>query len=73
MLQAMQSIMGSPFAGAFEVPKMFLYIMKTMGAKNVQDFLKPDALNISSRIAENAAVQEQADKGNLVPLDQFGG
>ena len=73
MMQAFQVMMSSGIGPAFDVVKLFLYIMKASGAKNVQDFAKPGALGIATQVMEDAQVADQVQAGNLVPIESIAG
>jgi hypothetical protein len=48
----------------FDVPKIFMYIAKQLGAKNVEDFRR-----IQTKVLPDQVVQQQAQAGNLIPIN----
>lgn len=53
---------------SFDMQKIFKHIARQMGAKNVDDFVAK-AQNVKPQVQEDANVQREVDKGNLVPMN----
>lgn len=51
----------------FDTVKIFKYIARNAGAKNVDEFVRRGA-GINQQVASDGGVQAQAQQGNLVPL-----
>jgi len=59
-----QIIAGTPeLHQKFDLPRIFMHIARNSGAKNVQDFVRVEVM-------PDEQVQQQTDKGNIVPFDQ---
>jgi hypothetical protein len=52
---------------AFDVPKLFMYIAKELGAKNVQDF-KRNMGQIQPQTMPDEQVMQQVQAGNMIPV-----
>ena len=72
--QIFQTIVSTPLAPAFNIPRMFLYIAQLGGAKNVEEFLMDPRMAESGIVPmPNAQVDQQAAAGNLVPVSALNG
>lgn len=56
-------------AQRFDVVRIFTHIARNLGAKNVNDFVRAGG-NINPNILPDDTVQEEARKGNIVPIQQ---
>jgi len=65
--QMFETIAKNPeLAQKFDLTRIFTHIARNNGAKNVQDFIK-------TKVMPDEDVQGEAQKGNLVPVNQIGG
>jgi len=56
-------------AKEFDTVKIFKHIARNAGAKNVNEFVRRGG-NIRSNVMPNEQVSEQANMGNIVPMNQ---
>ena len=65
--QMFETIAKNPeLAQKFDLTRIFMHIARNNGAKNVQEFIK-------TKVMPDEVVQDQAQKGNLVPFNPAGG
>ena len=57
-----------PLMQEFDTTRIFMYIASQLGAKNVEDFRR-DINRIQPTVMPDEQVQEQAQAGNLVPME----
>lgn len=70
-VQLFQSIGTNPMLmQMFDVPRIFMHIGRLLGAKNIWDFVKRGG-NVIPFVQPNEQVIDQAQAGNLVPVDQL--
>ena len=70
-LQLFQTIAGTPeLYSQFDITRIFMYIATQLGAKNVEDF-KRKAQNTTVETRPDEEVVREAEKGNLIPLEEF--
>jgi len=68
-IQAFNIIMSNPeMAQRFDTMRVFKYIARNMGAKNVDEFEKKDPQQVNTQIMPDDQVQQQVQSGNLVPF-----
>ncbi len=62
------SIIGVPeLYQELDVPRIFLYIAKEMGAKNVEDF-KRNVNQIQPEVVDDETISREAERGNIVSI-----
>jgi hypothetical protein len=54
----------------FDITRIFTHMARLNGAKNVMDFVKKGG-NVDPQMAGNEDVLEQAQAGNIVPVDEY--
>lgn len=69
--QLLQMIMSSPFAPMFDVARIFKHIARLLGAKNINDFIIANPMQISMQ--NQVMIDKQVQAGNLVPANEIGG
>jgi hypothetical protein len=57
-------------AGSFDLVRVFTHMARINGAKNANDFIKRGG-NVQPTIMDNQQVQQQAQAGNIVDLNQW--
>jgi hypothetical protein len=68
-MRMFENIVKEPnLAQTFDVVKIFKYIARNSGAKNVNDFVKRGG-NIQPQVMPNEQVQQQAQAGNIIPIN----
>jgi len=68
LMRLFSSIVGIPeLYQDLDVPRMFLYIAKEIGAKNVEDF-KRNISRIKTEVVDNEEIDRELDRGNIVPI-----
>jgi hypothetical protein len=68
---AFQTITKSPeLMQNLDSTRIFLHMARLAGAKDVQTFMRSPQAQGGARVAPDAQVQQQAQAGNLVPIDQ---
>lgn len=69
-IQLYQIIAANPeLAQRFDVVRIFTHIARNLGAKNVNDFVREGG-GINPQILPDETVEEEAKKGNIIPLDR---
>jgi len=58
-------------AQQFDIIRIFKHIARSLGAKNVNDFVQRGG-NINARIATPDRIDQQAQQGNIVPIGEIG-
>jgi len=70
-LQMFTTIGNSPeLMQQFDITRIFMYIAKQLGAKNVEDF-KRNVNSIQTNVMPDDQVASQAQAGNLVPMEEL--
>jgi len=68
-MRMFENIVKEPsLAQTFDVVKIFKYIARNSGAKNVNDFVKRGG-NIQPQVMPNEQIQQQAQAGNIIPIN----
>lgn len=68
-LSVMKMIMENPEAATeFDLPRIFQHLVREMGAKNVQDFLKKTGPVSPPQVVPDEEVMAQVQAGNLKPI-----
>jgi hypothetical protein len=68
MVQMFQTIASQPMlASMFDVPRIFQRIARMAGVKDINDF-KKNMPQVQAAVVPDATVQNEAQKGNLVPI-----
>ena len=66
--QLFSTIVGVPELNSeLDVPKIFMYIAKQLGAKNIEDFRR-NIGRIQPQIMSDEGIASEAEKGNIVPI-----
>jgi len=67
-VQLLQVFAGSPeISQTLDMSRIFKHVARQMGAKNVEDFIKKP-----TQVMPDEGVQQEVDKGNLIPMPQEG-
>jgi hypothetical protein len=67
--QLFKTIMSSPeMSQRFDTMRLFKYIARNMGAKNVEDFERKELPPVNAQVVPDEQVAAQAKAGNLVPV-----
>lgn len=59
-------------AQRFDIVRIFTHIARNLGAKNVNDFVRKGG-NINQQTLPDETVRQQAQAGNIIPINQQGG
>jgi hypothetical protein len=69
LVQLFQSITTNPMlANQFDVVRIFQKIARMSGVKDISDFRNKQLPAVSSAVVPDQVVQNEAQKGNLVPI-----
>jgi len=68
LMRLFNSIVGVPeLYQELDVPRIFLYIAKEMGAKNIEDF-KRNVGRIQTETVSDEGIERELERGNIVPV-----
>ena len=54
----------------FDITRIFMYIAKQLGAKNVEDFRR-NVNSIQTNVMPDSQVAQQAQAGNIIPVEEL--